>query len=147
MERVLAILATLAAGALTAAQPPANSELAKHVGTLGSALVSIAISLALIGVLLLASGDVGQLSGLSGFRPEHLLGGVAGAAIVAVSIVAVRELGAGGVVAATVCAQLTVSVLLDRLGVLGLPETPLSAPRLAGVALLIGGTLLLTARV
>jgi bacterial/archaeal transporter family-2 protein len=59
--------------------------------------------------------------------------------------VTVRELGAGGVVAATVCSQLIVSLILDRLGVLGLSQTAITPRRLAGVALLIAGTVLLTA--
>jgi bacterial/archaeal transporter family-2 protein len=145
MERLLAIAATLMAGALVAAQPPANSELGKQVGTLGAAFVSITISLLLIVVLLVGTGGVGQLSGLSNFRLEYALGGVAGAAIVSISLVTVRELGAGGVVAATVCSQLIVSLILDRLGVLGLSQTAITPPRLAGVALLIAGTVLLTA--
>jgi bacterial/archaeal transporter family-2 protein len=131
---------------MVAAQPPANSELAKQVGALGAAFLSIAISLALVAVLLVASGGVGQLGELSSFRLEYVLGGVAGAAIVTVSLVTVRELGAGGVVAATVCTQLTVSLILDRLGVLGLSETPITPRRVIGVALLIAGTLLVTTR-
>jgi transporter family-2 protein len=144
MERLLAIAATLAAGALVAAQPPANSELGRQVGTLGAAFVSITISLLLIVVLLVGTGGAGQLSGLSNFRPEYALGGIAGAAIVTISLVTVRELGAGGVVAATVCSQLIVSLILDRLGVLGLSQTAITPARLAGVALLIAGTVLLT---
>jgi transporter family-2 protein len=144
MERLLAILATLAAGALVAAQPPANSELGKQVGTLGAAFISISISFVIVLVLLVVTGGLGQLGDLSSFRPEYALGGVAGAAIVAISLVTVRELGAGGVVAATVCTQLTVSVILDRLGVLGLPGNPITPIRLGGIALLIAGTVILT---
>jgi transporter family-2 protein len=145
MERAFAILATLAAGALVAAQPPANSELGKQVGTLGAAFVSISISLVLIVILLVATGGAGQLAGLSQFRVEYALGGLAGAAIVAVSLVTVRELGAGGVVAATVCTQLIVSMVLDRLGVLGLSHTAITPARMTGAALLIAGTVLVTA--
>ena len=42
-------------------------------------------------------GDPGELRGITNFKPEYALGGIAGAAIVFVSIVTVRELGAGGV--------------------------------------------------
>jgi transporter family-2 protein len=144
VERVFAILATLAAGALVAAQPPANSELGRQVGTLGAAFVSISISLVLIVILLVATGGVAELGGLSNFRIEYALGGVAGAAIVTISLVTVRQLGAGGVVAATVCSQLIVSMVLDRLGVLGLSQTAITPARVTGVVLLIGGTVLLT---
>ena len=57
-------------------------------------------------------------------------------------LVSVRELGAGGVTAATIAGQLTASVIADRLGILGLDERPLSLQRLAGVALLALGTFL-----
>jgi transporter family-2 protein len=144
MDRVLAILATLAVGALVAAQPPANAELGRHVGTLGAAFISVSISLGVLGVLLVATGNVGQLGNLSEFRPEYALGGLAGAAVVAVSLVTVTELGAGGVVAATICTQLTVSVLLDKLGVLGLSPTDITPGRGIGVVLLIAGTVLMT---
>jgi transporter family-2 protein len=131
---------------MVAAQPPANSELGKQVGALGAAFISIAISLGLVAVVLVASGGVGQLSQLSRFRVEYVIGGVAGAAIVTVSLLTVRELGAGGVVAATVCTQLTVSLVLDRLGVLGLTPTPITPVRVVGVVLLIVGTVLVTTR-
>ena len=45
--------------------------------------------------------------------------------------------------AATVTGQLTTSVVLDRIGFLGLEQTPLSASRVAGVGLLLAGTYLI----
>jgi transporter family-2 protein len=63
---------------------------------------------------------------------------------VAVSLVTVRSLGAGGVVAATVAGQLIVSALLDRAGVLGLEQVGLSPMRLLGFGLLLLGTIFVT---
>lgn len=146
MDRALAILATLAVGAMVAFQPPANSQLGRSVGTLGAAFISICTSFLIVTVILLVSGEAGRLSALSDFRPAYLLGGIAGASIVTVSLVTVRTLGAGGVVAATVCTQLIVSAVLDRFGVLGLDRTPLTATRLLGFALLIAGTVLVVSR-
>ena len=97
-------------------------------------------------MILLVSGGAGQLSGLADFRPAYLLGGVAGAAVVTVTLVTVRTLGAGGVVAVTVCTQLIGSAILDRLGVLGLDRTPLTATRMLGFALLIAGTVIVVSR-
>ena len=142
MSRVLAIVATLLTGGLVAAQPPANELLARHVSVLGAAFVSLVISTLIVGVLLVVAGDPPALSGLSHFRPVHVLGGIAGAAIVAVSVVAVRELGASGVTAALVTTQLSVSVVLDRLGLLGLDGHPISAARVAGIGFLFAGTYL-----
>jgi bacterial/archaeal transporter family-2 protein len=146
MDRTTALIATLGAGALLALQPPANASLARVVGDLGAAFVSIALSGAIVGMILLAVGDVGRLARITDIKPEHLLGGFAGAAVVGVSLVAVRSLGAGGVTAALVAMQLTVATVLDRFGLLGLPEVPLSWHRLFGVLLLLGGTALVTLR-
>ena len=55
----------------------------------------------------------------------------------------VTVIGAGGVAAATVAGQLTASVAIDRLGLFGLDQVPLSPGRILGVALLIAGTLLI----
>jgi len=54
----------------------------------------------------------------------------------------VGSIGAGGVAAATITGQLTASLALDRLGVLGLDEVPITWDRLLGVALLLAGTFL-----
>ena len=144
MSRSTAIISALALGGLIALQPPANAALAERVSDLGAAFISIAISFVIIAVLLLAVGPPGRLSGLSGFRPEYVIGGVGGAAVVAVGLAAVRPLGAGGVIALLVAGQLVVSVIADRFGWLGLHHVGLSAGRLAGVALVIGGTVLIT---
>ena len=52
----------------------------------------------------------------------------------------------GGVVAATVSGQLVVSATLDRYGFLGLDRIGLTPARLAGFALLLAGTALVTWR-
>ncbi len=50
---------------------------------------------------------------------------------------------AGGVVAGTIAGQLTAAVLIDRLGILGLDETPITPERVVGVGLLLAGTYLI----
>jgi transporter family-2 protein len=57
-------------------------------------------------------------------------------------LVTVSSIGAGGVAAATITGQLTASVVIDRLGILGLDETPITWERALGVGLLLVGTLL-----
>jgi transporter family-2 protein len=130
MDRTTALIATGLVGLLIAAQPPANEQLGKQVGDLGAAFVSLALSLAIVAVLLVTVGDVGRFtSGLGQMRPEHALGGLGGAAVVLVSLVAVRSLGAGGVAAALVATQLLGSIVLDRMGVLGLEGSPITVQR------------------
>ena len=75
-------------------------------------------------------------------RWYYLIGGLLGAAYVTTVLLTVRTLGAGGVTAATVSGQLTASVVIDRVGLLGLDETPITLGRVIGVVLLIAGTVL-----
>lgn len=146
MERVLALLATLAVGGLVALQPPINSQLAKHTSTLAALFLSTAIGAVAVGLLLVAVGGVPSLTGVTSTPLLYLTGGLMGVLLVGVSLVTVRTLGAGGVVAATVATQLIVSALLDRAGVLGLEQVGLTPLRLTGFALLLAGTLLVTIR-
>jgi transporter family-2 protein len=144
MSRPLAFISTVAVGGLVALQPPANAALAKHVGDVGAAFVSVVISLTVITVILIAVGHPGRLAGLSEFRPEYAVGGIAGASVVAVSLITVRTLGAGGVIALLVAAQLFVSVLADRFGWYGLHHVGIGVGRSLGLLLVIGGTVLIT---
>jgi len=116
MTRLLAVLATLAVGALIALQPPINSELGKRTSVLAAAFISTGISVLVLGLLALAFGEAGHVRRVSHIPVIYLTGGLMGAALVSVSLVTVRTLGAGGVVAATVSGQLVVSAMLDRYG-------------------------------
>jgi transporter family-2 protein len=144
MSRGLAVICTLAAGGLVALQPPANAALSRHVGDLGAAFISLSISITVIGVLLVVIGHPGQLSGLSQFKAEYLVGGLAGAAIVGVSLVTVKPLGVGGVVALLVAAQLVLGVLADRFQWYGVAFHGVTLGRVAGLVLVVAGTVLVT---
>jgi transporter family-2 protein len=145
VSRAVAFICTLAVGGLVAVQPAANAALANRVSDIGAALVSIVISLVVILAVLLIFGHPSRLSGLSaGFKPEYALGGIGGAAVVTVGLITVRTLGAGGVIALLVAAQLIVSIVVDRFGWFGVHEVGFSAGRLIGLALVIAGTVLIT---
>jgi transporter family-2 protein len=144
MTRPVAVICTLLVGGLIALQPLSNAALSKHVGDFGAAFISASITFLIIGVLLLAVGHPGRLAGLSAIRPEHALGGIGGAAIVVVSLVAVRALGAGALVALLVTAQLVVAVAADRFGWFGLHHIAISGTRVLGILLAIAGTVLVT---
>ena len=146
MSRLLAVAATVAVGALVAFQPPVNSELGKRTSVLGAAFISTVLAAIALGVLAVVLGEAGQVRRVPHIPIGYLTGGLLGAALISVSLVTVRTLGAGGVVAATLCGQLIVSAILDRLGVLGLDRVGLTPARLLGFALLVGGTVLVTTR-
>lgn len=143
MDRSLAVILTAVVGGLIALQAPINAGLAKETDRVPAALVSFVIGTVLLAAIVLVSGKVGSLAGATEVRWYYLLGGVLGAAYVFTVLVTVTSIGAGGVAAATVTGQLTASVIIDRLGLFGLEQVPLSAGRLVGVALLLAGTYLL----
>jgi transporter family-2 protein len=70
------------------------------------------------------------------------LGGLCGAFYVTAAIVVPPRLGVTQFFAIFVAAQLAFSVLVDRFGWLGFDRDPPGAARLAGVALLVFGALL-----
>jgi bacterial/archaeal transporter family-2 protein len=146
MSRLLAVFATVAVGALVAFQPPVNSELGKRTSVVAAAFISTLIAAIALAVLAVALGEAGHVRDIRHIPLGYLTGGLLGAALISVSLVTVRTLGAGGVVAATLCGQLVVSAILDRFGVLGLDRVGLTPTRLLGFALLVRGTALVTAR-
>jgi transporter family-2 protein len=138
------LVCTVAAGLLVGLQPASNAALSKHVGDLGAAFVSLLVATAIVGVLVLVAGHPRQLSGVSAIRPEHLVGALGGAVVVAIGLVAVRPLGAGAVIALLVAGQVIISVVADSFGWFGLHQVGVGAGRVLGVALVIAGTLLVT---
>jgi transporter family-2 protein len=142
-KQALAVLATVFAGGLIALQAPINSTLGRSIGSLPAASVSFAIGLlALVAITLLVGGGFGKLGEARHLSWYYLTGGVLGAVYVTTALIAVRTLGAGGVTAATIAGQLTLSVAIDRMGVIGLEERGLTPARVAGVVLLAVGTYL-----
>jgi len=145
MDKWAAVFLTVFAGTLVAMQAPINSMLGRSVGTFAAASLSFAIGLTvLIGITLVAgSGGFHNLGEAGDLRWYYLTGGVLGAIYVTSVLVSVRTLGAGGVTAATIAGQLTMSVVLDRSGFLGLDERALTPQRILGIALLAAGTFLI----
>jgi transporter family-2 protein len=142
-KELVAVMATVFAGGLIALQAPINSTLGRAIGSLPAATVSFAIGLAaLVAITLLVGGGFGRLGEAGNLSWYYLTGGVLGAVYVTTALIAVRTLGAGGVTAATIAGQLTLSMVIDRLGILGLEERELSFGRVVGIALLAAGTFL-----
>ena len=143
MDRTfVAAAVTIVVGALIALQAPINSGLGKASGTMPAAAISFTVGTLLLLGIVVVSGEIGSLAKATDVRWYYLIGGVLGAAYVTTVLLTVRTLGAGGVTAATVAGQLTMSVVIDRLGLLGLEETPITLGRVIGVVLLFLGTVL-----
>lgn len=143
MDKAPAILIMVAAGGFIALQAPINATLGRSIGTFAAASVSFAIgTLALVAITLLVGGGFGKIGEAGSLAWYYLTGGILGAVYVTSALATVRVLGAGAVTAATITGQLAAAVVVDRLGVLGLEERPLSPLRVLGIALLAVGTYL-----
>ncbi len=143
MDRGLAVILTAGAGGLIALQAPINAGLARSTGSLPAALVSFGVGTIALAAIVVLSGKAGGLHSTFDVSWYYLLGGLLGAVYVANALVAVTAIGAGGVAAATITGQLTFSVLIDRFGLFGLDQVALSPERVAGVVLLLAGTVLI----
>ena len=145
MDRGVAAILTVVAGGFIALQSPINSQLGKHVGALQGALVSFVVgTLVLLVAAAAARGGLGRISDVGGVGSwVYITGGVLGAGYVTVALLAVRSLGTGGVIAATIAGELTVAVLIDQFGWFGVDKQTITPSRVAGIALLALGVLLI----
>jgi transporter family-2 protein len=144
MDRGAAVLLTAFVGGLIALQAPINSRLGQTVGTFQGAFFSFLLgTIALAAIAGLSRGGFGQIAEVRGLEWQYLLGGLLGAAYVTSVLVTVRTLGAGGVTAATITGQLTMSVIVDQFGWLGVDKDPVNGPKILGLVLLALGTILI----
>jgi bacterial/archaeal transporter family-2 protein len=142
VDRGLAVLLTAVVGGVLALQAPINAGLGRATGQLSAALISFTVGTLLLAVIVALSGEVAGLGSTFEVRWYYLIGGALGAAYVTIALIAVRSIGTGGVAAATITGQLVAAVAIDRLGILGLDRTPITAARVAGIVLLLAGTYL-----
>jgi transporter family-2 protein len=141
MDRSVALPLAIVIGGALALQAPLNSMLGRSVGGLTATVVAFIVGLvALLAVSVLAGG-LGRIVHLSDAPWWALIGGGLISALYVASIVwTVRALGAGGLTAATITGQFAVALVVDHFGWLGVERQPITASKLAGLALLAAGT-------
>jgi bacterial/archaeal transporter family-2 protein len=143
VTRGLAVLLGAGAGALVAMQAPINSRLGKTVGGVQAATFSFLVgTAALVAISFVLRGGLSSLGHVGKVPWWALVGGLLGAVYVFVALEAVRTLGASGLTAVVITGQLTMSVVIDRFGLLGVARTPITLERVVGIVLLIGGVVL-----
>jgi transporter family-2 protein len=142
VDRGTAIVLTLAVGAGFALQAPINSALGRDIGPIPAATVSFAagtVALALVAIAF--GGGFGRI----GAHPvwwHYVAGGLIGAAVVTVTLVSVRSLGARGMIACLLTGQLAMAAIIDQFGLLGVSQQPLTLARATGLGLLAVGVAL-----
>jgi bacterial/archaeal transporter family-2 protein len=147
VSRALTVLVVVGAGALVGMQAPVNARLGRTTGNLEAAALSFIVgAVALVAVLAVARGGLAVSGSLAGQPWWAFAGGLLGAVYVVVSILTVRTLGVSGLAAATIAGQLTIAVVIDRLGLLGVARQPITPHRILGLALLAVGVALVVRR-
>ena len=141
MDKGVAVALTAVVGGVVVMQAPLNSQLGRTVGGLQASMFALAVSFVCLTTLVVITGGLGGLGRL-GEPPLYVVfgGGVLGAIYVGSIVFTVRELGATGLTAATISGQLVFALVMDNFGWLGLTKSPVTAAKLAGVALLAAGT-------
>jgi transporter family-2 protein len=144
--RGLSWILGLAAGFGLTVQVGMNSQLRKVLQSANlAALISFLVgTLALVLLVLLIRTPVPARETLATVPVWAWFGGLLGAFYVASSTVVAAELGATTLLGLALLGQLSTALLIDHFGWLGLPENPVTASRLLGVALLGAGVWLIS---
>lgn len=139
----IVMLLVILAGGATALQAPTNARLAGAMASpVNAAVVSFLIGTAALGLLALTLQTRPDAAAVRTLPWWTWIGGLYGAIFVVCAAWSVPRLGVALTVILMVAGQILVSVLLDHFGALGVPKQPLNLTRIAGVALVIGGVLL-----
>jgi bacterial/archaeal transporter family-2 protein len=143
VSKGLAVLLGAGAGALVGMQAPINSRLGKTVGGVQAATFSFLVgTAALVAISFVLRGGLASLGRIGSVPWWALVGGLLGAVYVFVALEAVRTLGASGLTAVVITGQLAMSLVIDRLGLLGVAKTPVTLHRVLGIVLLVAGVAL-----
>jgi transporter family-2 protein len=140
----LYLLFAVVAGAAIALQAGVNTELARWVGSpIRASFVSFVVGAVALGLLSAAIlKPLPSGSRLADAPWWAWVGGLLGAFYVVGVVVTAPRLGAATLVAAVIAGQIVSSLLIDQFGWVGFREHPVSAGRLAGVALVFAGVAL-----
>ena len=111
-----------------------------------AAIVNFVVGLAGLVIVALASGARWTPGSAAAVPAWAWFGGLLGAAYVASTTVLGPRLGAAPLLALTLAGQMAAALAVDHYGVIGFPQSPLTAPRLLGAALLVAGVLLIMRR-
>ncbi|AKM32383.1 hypothetical protein AB870_00275 [Pandoraea faecigallinarum] len=141
---LLPLIVAMAAGAAVPFQAGSNASLGRALGhplwaTVASLLVSL---LVVIPVLIGMRAGLPKLAAAARGPWWLWIGGVAGVAYITAALVLTPRLGAASFIVCVVAGQVVASLLIDHFGLMGLPAKPVNLVRVAGVAIIVAGMLL-----
>ncbi|NQZ45238.1 MAG: DMT family transporter [Flavobacteriaceae bacterium] len=139
------ILLAIIAGAVLPLQAGLNVQLGKSVHQpIFAAFASFLIgTVGLLIYLFILKFDFSSIAQTKTVSPVVWIAGILGAFYVAAVIILAPKLGTALTFVLVVAGQMTVSLVLDHYGLLGLPVKQINWQRLLGVAFLVAGVLLI----
>jgi transporter family-2 protein len=142
---VLPMLLAAGAGASIVVQQVLNANLRAALNSAAwSGFASYAVGLVCMVALIVALRDpVPSIATMTRIPWWAWSGGLFGALFIASAILLVPHLGAATFIALLVTGQMLASVTFDHFGWLGLAQRTIDLPRLIGVAMLVGGVVLI----
>lgn len=145
MQTILLYLAALGAGISVAVQQVLNGSLR---GALNSPAWAAFVSylgglITMVAVLVVMREPIPSWKLVTATPWWSWSGGILGGVFILLMILLLPSLGAATLLALVVAGQMSAAVLMDHFGTFGLAQHSVSISRLAGVALIIGGVVLI----
>lgn len=139
---MLGFICALIAGAAMSIQGVMNTRLGDKVGVLeANAFVqAVGFVLALIVAMIFGKGNIRLLPQSPWYS---WLGGVIAPIITVTVMLSIKGLSPTVAISTILLAQLTVAALIDAFGVMGAEKVPFTWHKYVGVALMVGGVLLM----
>ena len=143
--KLILLLIALVAGMLGPLQAGLNGKMGRAIGSpVYAALISFAVgTLVLFGYALAIRIDFTSIRHAADTHWSVWSAGFLGAFYVTATIILTPRLGAALTFSLVVAGQLVMAVFLDHFGLLGVSVQPLSWQRLAGIALISAGVILI----
>lgn len=142
MSAILPLLAALVAGISLACQAPTNAALGRSTG---SVILAVLASFVIGTLVLAAAWAMFDRTAPTMLRQAPIwtfAGGLYGATVVAALAFAAPRVGLATALGIAIASQLIAAAVIDHRGWLGMPVAPLTAGKLAGVALMLVGVVL-----
>lgn len=145
MRFIFLLVLAFAAGMLAPVQAGMNAKIGKELNDpFYAALISFAVGTAgLLAYALAGRIDFSSVRTVSNVHWSLWLAGLLGAFYVTATIVLAPRLGTALTFALVVAGQLVMAVVMDHFGLFGMPVQPVNWLRLAGIVLIVGGTMLI----
>ncbi|PKA16737.1 DMT family transporter [Leptospira haakeii] len=142
MNLLLPIIFALLSGLAMSIQPGINSILGKNIESPWLAsTISFFIGTIALGIITFVLGEMKSTAFIVQTIKEQpwwiWIGGFLGAIVVTSSLVFAPKIGATSWIALFLLGQVITSILLEKWGVLGFPEKPISIQKMVGLGLLI----------